>query len=148
MFNLDSLICVTKSNILGNIPLHTMPPISGLEIMVHIIPSWMNGISRLICLMKYLILQFLDVRHTYHPFVPQHTLLIFQKTRQLLFLETSFTRWHPLELLVLLKQLSHGLVYLQKTFNKSPIISSQSKKTSNITDTSRHLPTQHILNLA
>jgi hypothetical protein len=47
MLGLDSLIGVTKSNILNNIPLHSIPPISGLEIMIHLIPSWMNGISGL-----------------------------------------------------------------------------------------------------
>jgi hypothetical protein len=70
MFSLDSLISVTKSNILGNISLHAIPPISGLEIMVHRIPSWMNGISGLVSLMKYLILQFLDVRHIDPSLVP------------------------------------------------------------------------------
>jgi hypothetical protein len=55
--------------------------------MVHLIPSWINGISRLMCLTKYLILQFLNIRHTDPPFVPQHTFLIFQKTRRLLFLD-------------------------------------------------------------
>jgi hypothetical protein len=77
MFSLDSLIRVAKSNILGNVSLHTIPPISGLEIMVHLIPSWMNGISGLMCFMKYLILQFLDVRHIDPSFVPQHTFLTF-----------------------------------------------------------------------
>jgi hypothetical protein len=47
MFSLDSLTSITKSNILGNVSLHFIPPISGLKIMVHLIPSWMNGISRL-----------------------------------------------------------------------------------------------------
>jgi hypothetical protein len=70
MFSLDLLTSVTKRNILGNVPLHSIPPISGLEIMVHLIPSWMNGISRFIHLMKYLILQFLDVRHTNPSLVP------------------------------------------------------------------------------
>jgi hypothetical protein len=70
MLGLDSLIGVAKSNILGNIPLHTVPPISGLEIMVHLIPSWMNGIRRFVSLTKYLILSLLDVRHTDPSFVP------------------------------------------------------------------------------
>jgi hypothetical protein len=48
MLGLDSLTGVAKSNIIGNISLHSIPPISCLEIMVHIIPSWMNGISRLV----------------------------------------------------------------------------------------------------
>jgi hypothetical protein len=47
---------VTMDNILGNVSLHTVPPISGIEIMVHLIPSGMNGISRLMCFTKYLIL--------------------------------------------------------------------------------------------
>jgi hypothetical protein len=64
------------------------------------------------------------------------------------YLATSFVGWRPLEILVLLEQLGHGLAYLQKSFNKPSIISSQFKKTSNITNTCRCLPTQHILNLA
>jgi hypothetical protein len=87
MLDFDSLISVPKSNILGNVPLRTIPPISGLEIMVHLIPSCMNGISGLMSITKYLILQLLDVRHTNPSFVPQHTLIIFQKSRWLLFLD-------------------------------------------------------------
>jgi hypothetical protein len=89
MFSLNSLTSVTKRNILGNVPLHTIPPISGLEIMVHLIPTWMNGISRLMCLTEHLILQFLDIRHTDPPIVPQHTFLILRKTRRLLFLDIA-----------------------------------------------------------
>jgi hypothetical protein len=48
MLDFDSLASVAKRNILGNVSLHTIPSISGLEIMVHLIPSWMNGISRLV----------------------------------------------------------------------------------------------------
>jgi hypothetical protein len=77
MFSLDSLTSVAKSHILGNVSLHSIPPVSGLEIMVHLIPPWMNGISRLMRLMKYLILQLLDVRHTNPPLVPLHSFLIF-----------------------------------------------------------------------
>jgi hypothetical protein len=77
MIGFDLLISVTKSNILGNISLYTIPPISGLENMVHLILSRMNGISGLVSLTKYLILQFLDIRHTNAPLVPQHTFIIF-----------------------------------------------------------------------
>jgi hypothetical protein len=97
MFSLDSLTSVANSNILGNISFHSIPPISGPKIMVHLIPFWMNGIRRLMCLMKYLILQFLDVRHKDHLFVPQHTFLIFRKIRQLLFLDIAL---YLLDLLV------------------------------------------------
>jgi hypothetical protein len=48
------LTSVTKGNILGSVSLHTVPSISGLEIMVHLIPTGMNGISRLTCFTKYL----------------------------------------------------------------------------------------------
>jgi hypothetical protein len=56
MLGIDSLISDAKSNILGNVSLHTIPLISDIEIMVYLIPSWMNGISGLVSLMKYLIL--------------------------------------------------------------------------------------------
>jgi hypothetical protein len=77
MLDLDSLTGIAKSDILGDISLHTIPPISDLEIMVLLIPSWMNGISGFMSLMKYLILQLLDVRHTDPSFILQYTLIIF-----------------------------------------------------------------------
>jgi hypothetical protein len=56
MLSFDSLTSVIKGNILSNVSFHTVLPITGLEIMVHLIPSGMNGINRLMCFMKYLIL--------------------------------------------------------------------------------------------
>jgi hypothetical protein len=72
----DSPTSVTNGNILNNVSLHTIPSISGLEIMVHLIPFRMNGISGLMSLIKYLILQPLAVRHANPPLVPQHTFII------------------------------------------------------------------------
>jgi hypothetical protein len=66
-----------KGNILGNISLHSIPPIGFLVIMVHLIPPWMNVISGLMSLSKYLIIQFLDVRHMNPSFIPQNSLEIF-----------------------------------------------------------------------
>jgi hypothetical protein len=97
MLGLDSLTGVAKGNIFCNISLHSVPPVGCLEILVPLIPSWMNGISGLVSLSKYLILQFLDVRHTNSSFVPQHTLVIFHKSGQLLFLIIAF---YLLDLLV------------------------------------------------
>jgi hypothetical protein len=77
MLGFDLLTSIAKGNILGNVSLHTIPPLSGLDIMVHLVPSGMNGISGLVSLMKYFILQFLDVRHANPPLLPQHTLIIF-----------------------------------------------------------------------
>jgi hypothetical protein len=85
------------SNILGNISIHAMPPISCLDIMVHLIPSGVNGISGFMSLSKYLILQLLDVRHTDPSFVPQYSLVIFCKSRRLLFLDVAL---YLLEILV------------------------------------------------
>jgi hypothetical protein len=79
MLGFDSLSGVTKSNLLGNVSLHSVPPIGCLEILVHLIPSWMNGISRIVSLFKYLILQFLDIRHTCNSFVSQYSFIIFLK---------------------------------------------------------------------
>jgi hypothetical protein len=45
-----------------------------------------NGISGLVSLSKYLILQFLSIRHTHPFFVPQHTLVTFHKFGHLPFL--------------------------------------------------------------
>jgi hypothetical protein len=81
MLNLDSLIDVAKGNILDNISIHSIPLIGCLEIMVHLIPSWMNGISGLMSLSKYLVLQLLDVRHTDPSFVSPHTLVVFYESR-------------------------------------------------------------------
>jgi hypothetical protein len=80
MLGLDSLTDFTKGNILGNISLHFISPIGCLEIMVPLIPSWVHGISELVSLSKYLILQLLDVRYTDPSFVPQHTFIIFRKS--------------------------------------------------------------------
>jgi hypothetical protein len=77
MLSFDSLTSVAMGNILDNVSLHTIPPISGFEIMVHLISSWMNGISGLMCLSKYLILQHHDARHIDPSFVPQHSFIIF-----------------------------------------------------------------------
>jgi hypothetical protein len=81
MLGFDSLTGIAKSGILGNIPLHTIPSIRSLEIMVHLISSWMNEISGFVSLTKYLILQLLDIRHTDPSFIPQYTLIIFCKPR-------------------------------------------------------------------
>jgi hypothetical protein len=56
MLSLDSLIGVTMGNIPDNISLHSIPPIGYLETMVHLIPSWVNEISRFMGLSKYLVL--------------------------------------------------------------------------------------------
>jgi hypothetical protein len=89
MLGFDSLTSVTKGNILGNVSLHTVPPISGLDIMVDLIPYGKDEISELVSLTKYLILQLLDIRHTNPLLVPQHTFIILQETRQFFVLDVA-----------------------------------------------------------
>jgi hypothetical protein len=48
MLDFNSLASVAKGNILGNISLHTIPPIGCLEVIVHLFPSWVYGISGLV----------------------------------------------------------------------------------------------------
>jgi hypothetical protein len=54
MLGLDFLTGVAKDNILSNISVHSIPPIGCLDIMVHLIPYWVNGISKFVSLSKYL----------------------------------------------------------------------------------------------
>jgi hypothetical protein len=77
MLGFISLTGVTKGNILDNVHLHSVSPIGCLVIMVHLIPSWMNGISGLVSLLKYLMLQSLGIMHTNPSFVSQHPWLSF-----------------------------------------------------------------------
>jgi hypothetical protein len=86
-----------KGNILSNISLHSVPPIGCLDIMVHLIHSWVNGIGRVMGLLKYLILQFLNIRPTNPSFVPQYSFIIFLKFRWFLLLDIAL---YLLDLLV------------------------------------------------
>jgi hypothetical protein len=54
MLGLDFLAGVAKINILSNISLHSISPTCCLKISVHLIPSWVNGQSRLVSLSVYL----------------------------------------------------------------------------------------------
>jgi hypothetical protein len=54
--------------------------------MVHPIPSWVNGISGLVSLSKYHLLQLFNIRHTNPSFIPRHSLIILYKSERLLFL--------------------------------------------------------------
>jgi hypothetical protein len=71
-----------------------------------------NGISGLVSLSKYLVLQFLAVRHTNPSCVPQHSLVVFHKSRRLLFLDITL---YLLDLLVFwltfLNILEYGRIY-------------------------------------
>jgi hypothetical protein len=78
-----------KGNIFGIISLNFVPPVVCFETLAHLISSWVNGISGLVSLLMYLILQLIDVRQTNPSFVPWHVLVIFCKSEWLLFLDIA-----------------------------------------------------------
>jgi hypothetical protein len=47
------LTIVTQGNIFGYSSLHSIPPISPLEIMIHLSTSWVNGIGRVMSFTQY-----------------------------------------------------------------------------------------------
>jgi hypothetical protein len=51
MLHLNSLITVTYGNILYDLPFHTIPPESLLQVLVYLLASWVYGIG---CLMGIL----------------------------------------------------------------------------------------------
>jgi hypothetical protein len=67
---LDSLTTVTYSNILYDLPFHTIPPESFLQVLVHLLAARVYGVS---CLMRFLenqLLKQFDVKNTQPIFKP------------------------------------------------------------------------------
>jgi hypothetical protein len=56
MFCLTSPTGVIKSNKLYYITLHPIPSVGGPEAVIHLIASWMNGVSRIMGFLEYRIL--------------------------------------------------------------------------------------------
>jgi hypothetical protein len=64
------LTCIAKHYILCNFTFHSIPPVGNLEILIHLIASEVNKVSRIMSFSKYEVLDFLDVRYTDSSFVP------------------------------------------------------------------------------
>ena len=62
-------------------------------------------------------------------------------------LETGLTFFCPFELGVLLQQLRHGLCNLQEILNEPPVVSSESKKTPDLSNSRGCFPICHSDNL-
>jgi hypothetical protein len=81
MLCLVTLTSVTDSHILRNGTLHSIPPESFLEIIIHLRAARMNGICRIMSLTQDQLPEILYIRHTYPALVPQGTLIILSEMR-------------------------------------------------------------------
>jgi hypothetical protein len=70
MFCFDSLTCIAKRYILYNFSFHSIPQVGNLVILMHLIASGVNRISRIKRFSKYEVLDFLDIGYTDSSFVP------------------------------------------------------------------------------
>jgi hypothetical protein len=70
MFSFDSLTCIAKRYVLYNFTFHSIPPVGNTEILIHLIASEVNRISRIMSFPKYEVLDFLNVGYTDSSFVP------------------------------------------------------------------------------
>jgi hypothetical protein len=89
MFYFDSLTCIAKRYILCDFTFYSISPVGNLEMLIHLIISGVNRISRIMSFLKFEVLDFLDVEYTDSSFVPQHSLVILSKSRSLAFFNVS-----------------------------------------------------------
>jgi hypothetical protein len=81
MLCLDTLTGVTDSHILRNGTLHSIPPESFLEVIIHLRAARMNRIRCIMSLTQDQLPEILHIWHTYPALVPQGTLIILLKMR-------------------------------------------------------------------
>jgi hypothetical protein len=86
MLCLDTLTSVTDSHVLYDGMLHSIPPESFLEVIIHLRAARMNGICCIMGLTQDQLPEILYIRHTY-PALVQGTLIIFSEMRCLANLE-------------------------------------------------------------
>jgi hypothetical protein len=75
MLCLDTLASVTDSHVLRNGTLHSIPPESFLEVIIHLRAAWMNGIRCIMSLTQDQLPEIPHIWHTYPALVPQGTLI-------------------------------------------------------------------------
>jgi hypothetical protein len=83
MLCLDTLASFTDSHLLRNGTLHSIPPESFLEIIIHLRAARMNGICRIMSLTQDQLPEIRYIRHTYPTLVPQGTLIILSEMKYL-----------------------------------------------------------------
>jgi hypothetical protein len=85
VFCLHSLTCITKCHIFFHITLHSIPTVGCLEILIHLVASWVDEVCRIMSFSEYYILAFLDIGYTNPSFVPEYSLVILSETKLLSF---------------------------------------------------------------
>jgi hypothetical protein len=105
---------VTFRYILSYFPLHSGPPIQGLQIMVHLGASWMNREFGEVSLIQDFLLEILILRNHQSVFKPQYPLPILVKALILLYLliEVLLNDLHSL-----VTKLGHNYLLLQSWLN-------------------------------
>jgi hypothetical protein len=108
------LTCVTFRYILSYFPLHSGPPIQGLQIMVHLGASRMHGEFGEMSLIQDFLFEILIFRNHQSVFKPQYPLAVLAKTLILLrFLMEVFLN----DLQSLVTELGHNYLVLQGWLN-------------------------------
>jgi hypothetical protein len=77
MLWLNSLTTVTYGNILCDLPFHTVPPESFLQVLVHLLAARMYGISCLMSLLENQLPNRFEVRNTQPIFELYHAFRVF-----------------------------------------------------------------------
>jgi hypothetical protein len=70
MLCLNPLTSIAKCYVLYKFTFHSIPPVGNLEILIHLIASRVNRVSRIMSFSKYEVLDFLDVGYTNSSFIP------------------------------------------------------------------------------
>jgi hypothetical protein len=87
MLYLDTLTSVTDGHVLRNGMLHSIPPESFLEVIIHLRAARMDRIHSIMSLTQNQLPEICYIRHTYTTLVPQGTLIILSEMRCLANLE-------------------------------------------------------------
>jgi hypothetical protein len=77
MFCLDSLTHIAQCHMSCNITLHAIPPISLLQILIHLGTARMDRISRVMSLLQNFLTKVIHIGHTYPLLEPHNSLFIF-----------------------------------------------------------------------
>jgi hypothetical protein len=81
MLCLDTLTSVTDSHVLRNGTLHSIPPESFLQVIIHLRAARMDRICCIMSLTQNQLSEVFHIRHTYTTLVPQGTLIILSEMR-------------------------------------------------------------------
>jgi hypothetical protein len=81
MFCLDSLEHITQCHMSCNITLHAIPPISLLQILIHLGTARMDRISQVMSFLQNFLMKVIYIGHTYPLLEPHSSMFIFCEVR-------------------------------------------------------------------